>query len=76
MGVWRKHIEISDSYIGRFVLKSTMKDEGSQIKDSVMPIGLVCGFFALIPAYCYYSLCSLSFPLLSKNKERIVLSIE
>jgi len=58
------------------MLNSTAKDGGSQIGDSVMLIVLVYGFFALIPASCWYSLCCLSFALLNKNKEKMVLSTE
>lgn len=45
METWTKHIEVRDSSIRRFMLNSTAKDGGSQIKDSVMLIGLVNVFF-------------------------------
>lgn len=41
MEIWKKHKEIRDSSIGRFMLNSTAKDGGSQMKESLMLIGLV-----------------------------------
>lgn len=44
MEIRKKHTEMRGSSIGRFMLNSTAKDGGSQIKDSMMLIGLVYGF--------------------------------